>query len=151
MKENPTQIEKATGMVVLTMRQKKHKTQHQKRALSGFYWVITCDNIHKVDRLIISDILAIWFCLMHLLLILSENMTPCSQHIRRFKNIYLAKLRISCLGKRFYPTAIRAVGVLFSTMVSGWVVSGKKFVPAVSQKLYGYRKLILGRDIEWRV
>ena len=34
----------------------------------------------------------------------------------------------------FYPTALKAVGVLFSPMVSGWAGGGKKFVRAVSQK-----------------
>ena len=32
---------------------------------------------------------------------------------------------------------LRAVGELFSPMVSGWVGGGKKFVWAVSQKPYG--------------
>ena len=34
----------------------------------------------------------------------------------------------------FTPQPLRAVGVLFSPMVSGWVGGGKKFVRAVSQK-----------------
>ena len=41
----------------------------------------------------------------------------------------------------FTPQPLRAVGVLFSPMVSGWAVgragSGKKFVRAVSQKPLG--------------
>ena len=51
----------------------------------------------------------------------------------------------------YYPQPLRAVRVLFSSMVSGWVVgqggSGKKFVRAVSKKNVNCRKLILGRDI----
>ena len=34
----------------------------------------------------------------------------------------------------FTPQPLRAVGVLFSPMVSGWVGGGKKFFRAVSQK-----------------
>ena len=36
--------------------------------------------------------------------------------------------------KFFTPQPLRAVGVLFSPMVSGWAGGGKKFVRAVSQK-----------------
>ena len=35
------------------------------------------------------------------------------------------------------PQLLRAVGLLFSAMVSGWVGSGKKFILAVSQRMYG--------------
>ena len=37
----------------------------------------------------------------------------------------------------FIPQSLRAVGVLFSPMVSGWVGGWKRFVRAVSLKLYG--------------
>ena len=37
----------------------------------------------------------------------------------------------------FTPQPLRAVGVLFSPMLSGWAGSGKKFVRAVSQKPLG--------------
>ena len=41
------------------------------------------------------------------------------------------------LCRIFTPQPLRAVGVLFSPMVSGWAGSGKKFVRAVSQKPQG--------------
>ena len=39
-----------------------------------------------------------------------------------------------CNVSLFTPQPLRAVGVLFSPMVSGWAGGGKKFVRAVSQK-----------------
>ena len=42
---------------------------------------------------------------------------------------------LRCVGLVFTPQPLRAVGVLFSSMVSGWVGGRrKKFVRAVSQK-----------------
>ena len=48
----------------------------------------------------------------------------------------------------FYPTALRAVGVLFSPMVSGWAGGRREEVcPACISEAVRCRKLILGRDI----
>ena len=56
-----------------------------------------------------------------------------------FHIIMFELIRISYLETiNFYPTPLRAVGVLFSPMVSGWADGragdGKKFVRAASQK-----------------
>ena len=60
---------------------------------------------------------------------------------------FLASIFFSNLFLQFFtPQPLRAVGVLFSPMVSGWMGGRReKFVPAVSPK--PCRKLILGRDI----
>ena len=47
---------------------------------------------------------------------------------------YEAGPQVEKLDGFFTPQPLRAVGVLFSPMVSGWAGCGKKFVRAVSQK-----------------
>ena len=48
----------------------------------------------------------------------------------------------------FYPSALRAVRVLFSPMVFGWVGGWREEVcPACISETVRCRKLILGRDI----
>ena len=47
----------------------------------------------------------------------------------------------------FTPQPLRAVGVLFSPMVSGWAGGGKRVCPGCISETVRCRKLILGRDI----
>ena len=51
----------------------------------------------------------------------------------------------------FTPQPLRAVGVLFSPMVSGWLGgrAAEKVCPGCILETIRYRKLILGRDIGW--
>ena len=50
--------------------------------------------------------------------------------------------------QHFYPTALRAVRVLFSSMVSGWAFGQREIVcPGCISATIRCRKLILGRDI----
>ena len=50
----------------------------------------------------------------------------------------------------FTPQSLRAVGVLFSPMVSGWAGGQREIVcPGCISETVRCRKFILGRDIGW--
>ena len=52
----------------------------------------------------------------------------------------------------FTPHPLRAVGVLFSPMVSGWAGGRREIVcPGCISETVRCRKFILGRDIGWGV
>ena len=58
---------------------------------------------------------------------------------------------VSCVVV-FTPQPLRAVGVLFSPMVSGWVSSRwEEVCPGCISETVRCRKLILGRDIGYEV
>ena len=78
-------------------------------------------------------------------------------------NSILLKMKLSCnifkmapnlsvysKGAIFTPQPLRAVGVLFSPMVSGWAGGRREIVcPGCFSETVRCRKFILGRDIGW--
>ena len=56
-------------------------------------------------------------------------------------------MEVCALRVLFTPQPLRAVGVLFSPMVSGWAGGRKRVCPGCISETVRCRKLILGRDI----
>ena len=83
----------------------------------------------------------------------SENFSVKIEKVKKKSgNVFSVKCWVLTTGSvksyLFTPHPLRAVGVLFSPMVSGWAGGrGEKVCPGCISETVGCRKLILGRDI----
>ena len=94
-------------------------------------------------------------CLCQLTCQSTDMASFCGIPVHLGKHIYMNNLSKSTRPRDmlvFTPQPLRAVGVLFSPMVSGWAGGRREIVcPGCISETVRCRKFILGRDIGWGV